>query len=122
MAQRAVNSAEQAVAAVQVQIEQCEAKIQGVLQQIGTKHAEIGSVKNSIVLLRKSASFWSFFVVAAENAKERTANLKEFVDQAAEKKDYELLREDGTVTRADSFLAAWAMIANDHRIQDYLIR
>lgn len=118
VAQNAACSAKQAVAAVQTQIQQQDGKILAVQQQIDEKHAEIGSTKNSVVLLRKSASFWSFFVVAAENAEERTANLKQFVDQAAEKKDYELLREDGTVTKADSFLAAWAMVANDHRIQE----
>ena len=117
-AQNAASSAKQAVAAVQTQIQQQDGKIRAVQQQIDKKHTETGSAKNSIILLRKSASFWSFFVVAAENAEERTANLKQFVDQAAEKKDYELLREDGTVTKANSFLAAWAMVENDHRIQE----
>lgn len=68
-------------------------------------------------VVRKSVHFWELFVKAAEKAEERTATLKSIVDQAAEEKDYELLKADGTITRAKSFMEAWEFIATDPRIQ-----
>ncbi len=115
--QKAASGAKKALSDVQTKIKQHESKIQATQQQVDAKHKEIGSVKSSIVLLRKSTNFWELFVVAAENAEERTTALKRVVDQAAEQKDYEILREDGTITKAKSFIEAWGIIATDHRIQ-----
>ena len=115
-AQKAASSAKQTVAALQTNIQHYEASIRAKEQQINKKHAEISSVKGSILLLQKSVNFWRGFVVAAENAGERAAALKEVVDQAMEEGDYQLLREDGTVTKTKSFVEAWAMIANDGRM------
>ena len=116
-AQSAANAAKKAASDIQNKINQVESKIQATQQQVNAKHKEIGSVKTSIVNLRESTSIWEFFVVAAENAEERTTALKHIVDIAAQEKDYEILRGDGTVTMATSFIKAWEIIATDHRIE-----
>lgn len=116
-AQNAASKTQQELTAIQTKIEQLQSKIQGTQQQVNKKHADIGLIKSSIALLRKSVHFWELFVTAAQNAEERVAALKSIVDQASETKDYELLKEDGTITRAKSFIEAWEIIATDPRIQ-----
>ena len=115
-AKNAVTQTKQSLDAVQSQINQKEAKIRATKQEADKKHDEIGLVKKSIVFVEKSVHFWELFVVAARNAEERTTNLKKVVDLASEKMQYELLRADGTITRAKSFIEAWEMISTDPRI------
>ena len=101
----------------EAKVRQHESRIQEIQQNVDAKHREIGSVKSSIVLLRESTNFWELFTIAAENAEERAVSLKRVVDIAAEVKEYDILREDGTITKAKSFLEAWGVFTTIHRIE-----
>lgn len=116
-AQTAASRTQQELSAIQNKINEHKSKVQATQQQVDKIHKEIGSVKSSIVLLRKSVHFWEVFVIACENAEERTVALKSIVDHAAEEREYEFLKEDGTITVAKSFIEAWEIIATDNRIQ-----
>ncbi len=116
-AQSVANNAKQALFAIQKKIDQYIEKIKNTQQLANQKHSEIGSVKSSIALLQKSSYFWELFVIAAQSAEKRTSNLKKIMDLASEEKDYELLSEDGTITRAKSFIEAWEIVATDRRIE-----
>lgn len=115
-AEGAFSAAKQSLSEVQNKIKQIETKIQGIQLQVDQKHREIGSVKSSIVLLRKSTSIWEEFVEAAGSAEKRTKLLKSVVDHATKTEEYEILRKDGTVTKATSFIEAWAIIAANLKI------
>ena len=116
-AQSAANTAKQAFSKVEQNVRQHESRIQEVQQKVEAKHREIRSVKSSIVLLRESTHFWELFTVAAENAEERTASLQRIVDIAAEVREYDILKEDGTVTKTKSFLEAWVVFTTLHHIE-----
>jgi chromosome segregation ATPase len=116
-AQAVTDKAQQELSTVKDKIQQQDQNIQATQQQVNIIHDKIGVVRNSISLLRKSVHFWKLFVVASERAEGRTEALKTLFNQATEEGDYELLKEDGTITRANSFIEAWDMIASDHRIQ-----
>lgn len=116
-AQNAANAAEKAKKDVENKIKQQELKVQEIQKKADAKHKEIGSIKSSIVYLRDSTHFWELFIIAAENAEERTVALKRLVEMVSEAKDYDILREDGTITRAKSFIQAWEVFATDHLVK-----
>lgn len=109
--ENATSVAKWALSEAQNKIEELEAKIQAIQKQMDQKQKETDSVESSIVLLRESSFIWEEFVVAAGNPEERGRALKSVHDHIAMKKDYKILREDGTVTKTNSFVNAWAIIA-----------
>lgn len=113
-AQKAVTDTTKTLLDIQSRIQQNEQKIRETQQQADAKHKEIGSVKNSIALLRESTNFWEIFIEVTENARERTASLKRFVELAAAKNNYEILKGDGSVAKATSFLDAWETVASGY--------
>lgn len=70
-------------------------------------HDKITSVVNSIAFQKEAANFWKMFTEAAERATERTERLQKIVDKAAKKENFRILRSDGTITIAETFVEAW---------------
>lgn len=115
-AQKELGTTKQSLATIQKSIKDFQIKIGEVGKQRDTKHNEIGAVRKLLAFQQKSIVFWELFIKAAEHADGRTERLKSIVDKAAEKEDLKILRADGTVTVAKSFLEAWEAIATNGKI------
>ena len=76
-------------------------------KRISNIHDKITSVVNSIAFQKEAADFWKMFTEATERATERTERLRRIVDKAAKKKNFKILRSDGTITIAKTFVEAW---------------
>lgn len=70
-------------------------------------HKKITSVLDSIAFQKEASDFWKMFTLASEMATERTERLQQIVDKAMKKKNLKILRSDGTITIAETFVDAW---------------
>ena len=81
-------------------------------------HASLGTTKNSIAFQLKAAHLWDMFTRAAADATGRTEHLKQVVDLAVARENLKILKSNGTVTIATSFLEAWeAVLSHGGQIQ-----
>ena len=76
-------------------------------RQMKDVHNEITSVLDSIAFQKEVVEFWKKFTEVAERATERTELLKWIVNRAAKKENLQILRSDGTIVIAITFMDAW---------------
>ena len=102
-----IRSTSSTLSNIQSEISNYRSRISSNKQQISNIHNRITSVVNSIAFQKEAADFWKMFTEAAERATERTERLQQIVDKAAKKKNFKILRSDGTITIAKTFVEAW---------------
>ena len=72
----------------------------------------------SIGFQLRAAHLWDMFTRAAAHATGRTEHLKRVVDIANARENLKILKSNGTVTIATSFLEAWdAVLSHGGQIQ-----
>lgn len=80
------------------------------------KHNEISIIKKKIAIEEEAAHIWELFTLASEHATERSQRLEEVVRRAREKQNIKILRSDGSITIANSFMEAWKELAKQGQI------
>ncbi len=116
-AQAAANAAQQALSNSEEKLRQYQLKVQEIQQKIDAKQVEIKNMKVSLVLLQESVNFWQLFIVATVSVEDRTSSLKQIIDIIDQEKEYFILQQDGTLTKAKSFMEAWEFFTSIHQIE-----
>lgn len=116
-AMRNVESTKQKLPSILQEIAGYEAKINQNQVISDQKHKEIGVVKKSVAFVMESIEFWEIFLLAAQHATSRTERLKSIVQKAEKTVNLSILKTDGTITVARSFVDAWEALATQGKIQ-----
>ena len=115
-AKRSLDTTRDKLPPILQQITEYEAKIEENEVISGQKHEEIGAVKKSIVFVKESVNFWEDFLLAAQYAENRTERLKSIVQKAEEMVNLTILKADGTIMVAISFVDAWEALVTHGKV------
>ena len=115
-AKRSLDTSRNKLPPILQQITEYEAKIKENKVISGQKHEEIGAVKKSIVFVKESVNFWEDFLLAAQYAENRTERLKSIVQKAEEMVNLTILKADGTIMVAISFVDAWEALVTHGKV------
>lgn len=124
-AQRAVQRKKTDIERVQAEISVTETALSNLRSEINAHarrladnqtrlqkvHDEVTRVLKAIAFQKRAVEFWQLFTQACGNATERTQRLKTIVARAAEKENVRVLRSDGVITIAETFVDAWEEIS-----------
>lgn len=112
-ARRELSNTNSSLYSIKQEISTYQGKISAKRREIDAIHEKISAIKKTITFQLKSIHFWKLFTFASENASERTNRLKMIVSKAAEKENLKIMRSNGTITVANSFLEAWKEVSDN---------
>ena len=115
-AKREVGETRDKLSNIQQELSYYKGKISDYERKVGAVHDEITVIRKTIAFQKESLHIWDLFTQATESATERTERLKKLVSKAAEKKNFQILRRDGSITIAESFVDAWVATIDNGRI------
>lgn len=114
--ERSVRSTRDRVSNIGSEISDYQRRIQHNKQEAIKRHEKVSRVMKSIDFSEKSIDFWEDFTTVSKSATERSERLERLVNKAIKKENYRIMRANGTVTIAQSFVEAWEEVSKKGQI------
>ena len=105
-----VSRAESAVSSLQSEVSNHKTMLAGTQTKVQKVHESITKVLKSLEFHDRDVEFWQVFGKACVHATEWTQRLWGIVEMAAAEEDWKIMRADGTIIIAKSFIEAWEEI------------
>jgi chromosome segregation ATPase len=116
-AQNAISSTQQSLSNIQCRISDYNGRITTNERRMMELHKKISENKPSLAVHRQALELWGLLAQASENAAGSTKRLGEILQKADKKQNMKIVRSNGTVTIAKSFVEAWEEISfNEGRL------
>ena len=106
-AERVVQQTEQHITTLEKQLSEISAEIRSKQRESNKLHREAKKLKDAIAFRMEAAEFWTMLQTATEDAGVKTDTLRKIIEKASEKRNWNILRSDGTKLVEASFLEAW---------------
>jgi len=118
-----IDSTEGSIHSCRDSIRQYERDIQSYRQRLSDNERAAATTHNKITVLVKSKEFcdtshdfWTEFTALSKTATEKTDRLEKLVGKVVERGNFKVLRANGTVVLATSFVEAWEEVIKRGRI------
>ena len=106
-AETAVQQTEQHITTLEKQLSETSAEIRSKQRESNKLHREAKKLKEAIAFQMEAAELWTMFQTATEDAGVKTETLRKIIEKASEKRNWNILRSDGTKLVEATFLEAW---------------
>ena len=103
----AVQKTEQHITTLEKQLSEILAEIRSRERESNKLHGETKKLKEAIAFQMEAAELWTMFQTAIEDAGVKTETLRKIIEKASEKRNWNILRSDGTKLVEATFLEAW---------------
>ena len=113
---KCVLSTRDTVSSIQRDIDAYQQKIQVNKREASTRHEKVTGIMKSIEFSEMSINFWEDFKTVSKHATKRSERLKALVNKATKKDNIRVLRTNGTVIIAESFVEAWEEVLKKGQI------